>query len=114
MDHPVPHIGMRPVHPGEILREDYLKPLGMSANALAQALKVPASRVNDIVLERRGITVDSAPAPGALLRRRRADLDEFADCLRDQVGRQGSGEEDRGRDAAAGAMIRACPRANMT
>jgi addiction module HigA family antidote len=51
---------MRPVHPGEILREDYLKPLGMSANALAKALRVPASRINDIVLERRGITVDTA------------------------------------------------------
>ncbi len=55
-----PKNGLRPVHPGEILREDYLKPLGMSANALSQALKVPASRVNDIVLERRGITVDTA------------------------------------------------------
>ncbi|MGL4233068.1 MAG: HigA family addiction module antitoxin [Casimicrobium sp.] len=52
--------GMRPVHPGEVLREDYLKPLGMSANALAAALKVPASRINDIVLERRGVTVDTA------------------------------------------------------
>ena len=52
--------GMRPVHPGEILREEYLAPLSMSANALAQALKVPASRINDIVLERRGITVDTA------------------------------------------------------
>jgi len=55
-----PKNGIRPVHPGEVLREDYLKPLGISANALSQALKVPASRVNDIVLERRGITVDSA------------------------------------------------------
>ncbi len=43
-----PKNGLRPVHPGEILREDYLKPLGISANALAQSLKVPASRVNDI------------------------------------------------------------------
>jgi addiction module HigA family antidote len=60
MSIPAPANGMRPIHPGEILREDYLKPLGMSANALAQALKVPASRVNDIVLERRGITVDTA------------------------------------------------------
>ncbi len=51
---------MRPVHPGEILREDYLKPLSMSANALAKALRVPASRINDIVLERRGITIDTA------------------------------------------------------
>ncbi len=55
-----PENGLRPIHPGEILREDYLKPLGISANALAQSLKVPASRVNDIVLERRGITVDTA------------------------------------------------------
>lgn len=51
---------MRPIHPGEVLREDYLMPLGMSPHALAQALKVPPSRINDIVLERRGITVDTA------------------------------------------------------
>lgn len=51
---------MRPVHPGEVLREDYLGPLGMSANAPARALHVPASRVNDILLERRGVTVDTA------------------------------------------------------
>ena len=55
-----PKNGMRPVHPGEVLREDFLKPLGMSANALANALSVPASRINDIVLERRGVTVDTA------------------------------------------------------
>lgn len=52
--------GMRPVHPGEILREDYLVPLDMSANALAKALNVPAPRVNDVVRERRGITADTA------------------------------------------------------
>jgi antitoxin HigA-1 len=52
--------GMRPVHPGEILREEYLKPLGMSANALANRLHVPASRINDIVLERRGVSADTA------------------------------------------------------
>ncbi|MGH8771366.1 MAG: HigA family addiction module antitoxin [Burkholderiales bacterium] len=52
--------GMRPVHPGEVLREDYLIPLNMSANALAKALNVPAPRVNDIVRERRGITADTA------------------------------------------------------
>lgn len=52
--------GMRPVHPGEILREDYLEELGMSANALAKALRVSAPRVNDIVRERRGITADTA------------------------------------------------------
>lgn len=52
--------GMRPVHPGEILKEEYLAPMGMSVNALAKALKVPASRVNDIVLGRRGVTADTA------------------------------------------------------
>lgn len=52
--------GMRPVHPGEVLREDYLTPLGMSGNALARHLLVPASRINDILLERRGITADTA------------------------------------------------------
>lgn len=51
---------MRPVHPGEILREEYLAPLGMSANALATHLRVPATRINDIVRERRGITPDTA------------------------------------------------------
>lgn len=52
--------GMRPMHPGETLREDYLKPLQMSANALSKALHVPAGRVNDIVLERRGVKLDTA------------------------------------------------------
>lgn len=55
-----PKNAMRPMHPGEVLREDYLIPLDMSANALSIALNVPASRINDIVLERRGITVDTA------------------------------------------------------
>jgi addiction module HigA family antidote len=52
--------GMRPVHPGEILKEDFLKPAGLTANALAKALHVPAPRINDIVRERRGITADTA------------------------------------------------------
>lgn len=52
--------GMRAVHPGEVLREDYLGPLGLSINALARALHVPASRIGDIVLERRAITADTA------------------------------------------------------
>jgi addiction module HigA family antidote len=51
---------MRPIHPGEILREEFLLPLGLSANALAKALRVPVTRVNDIVRERRGITGDTA------------------------------------------------------
>jgi addiction module HigA family antidote len=51
---------MRPIHPGEILREEYLAPLGMSANALAMALHVPAPRINDVVRERRAVTPDTA------------------------------------------------------
>jgi len=52
--------GMRPMHPGEILREEYLVPLGLSAHALAVALRVPAPRINDIVRERRAVTPDTA------------------------------------------------------
>jgi addiction module HigA family antidote len=51
---------MRPIHPGEILKEDYLSELDITPNALAKALHVPASRINDIVLERRAITPDTA------------------------------------------------------
>jgi addiction module HigA family antidote len=51
---------MRPVHPGEILREDYLVPLGMSATALAKALNVPGARIGAIVRERRAVTADTA------------------------------------------------------
>jgi addiction module HigA family antidote len=49
-----------PIHPGEILREEFLLPLDMSANQLALALRVPATRINDIVNEKRGITADTA------------------------------------------------------
>jgi addiction module HigA family antidote len=52
--------GMRPIHPGEILREEYLAPLGMSANALAYALNVPANRVSSILSGRRAVTADTA------------------------------------------------------
>lgn len=47
-------------HPGEVLREEFLKPLDMSANRLAQALRVDAPRINDIVRERRGVSPDTA------------------------------------------------------
>lgn len=49
-----------PVHPGEILREEFMAPLGLSSNAVARAIEVAPSRVNDIVLERRGVTADTA------------------------------------------------------
>lgn len=52
--------GMRAVHPGEVLREDFLVPLGLSVNALALALGVPATRIHEIVKERRSITADTA------------------------------------------------------
>ena len=49
-----------PIHPGEVLREEFLAPLGMSAHELALALRVPATRISDIVNEKRGITADTA------------------------------------------------------
>lgn len=49
---------MRAVHPGEVLRDEYLAPLSLSVNALAMALGVPATRIHEIVKERRGITAD--------------------------------------------------------
>ena len=52
--------GMRPIHPGEILREEFLLPLGITPHALAIALQVPAPRINDIVRERRAITANTA------------------------------------------------------
>jgi addiction module HigA family antidote len=51
---------LAPVHPGEILRDDFLEPMKISVYTLAQVIKVPRSRVNDIVLGRRGITADTA------------------------------------------------------
>jgi addiction module HigA family antidote len=49
-----------PIHPGEILREDYLKPLGLTMNQLALGLRVPVTRISEIVHERRSITADTA------------------------------------------------------
>ncbi len=52
--------GMRPIHPGEILREEYIIPLGISVHALSLALRVPATRLHEIVKERRSLTPDTA------------------------------------------------------
>jgi addiction module HigA family antidote len=49
-----------PIHPGTILREEFMLPRGLSQNALARALNVPPRRINEIVLEKRGITADTA------------------------------------------------------
>ncbi len=51
---------MPPLHPGEMLREEFMRPLGLSANALALALRVPVTRISEIVNERRSITADTA------------------------------------------------------
>lgn len=49
-----------PIHPGEILLEEFLKPMGISQYRLAASIHVPARRINEIVLEKRGITADTA------------------------------------------------------
>ena len=51
---------LKPIHPGEQLREEFMVPLGLSSNALARALGVTPARINDIVRERRGISADTA------------------------------------------------------
>jgi addiction module HigA family antidote len=51
---------MRPIHPGEVLREEFLAPFDLSANRLAQAIGVPTNRVTELVAERRSMTADTA------------------------------------------------------
>lgn len=51
---------MYPVHPGEILLEEFMKPMGISQNGLAKALKVPLRRINEIIHGERSVTVDTA------------------------------------------------------
>jgi addiction module HigA family antidote len=51
---------LHPVHPGEVLLEEFLKPMGLSQNKLALNIGVPARRINEIVLEKRKITADTA------------------------------------------------------
>jgi addiction module HigA family antidote len=51
---------LKPVHPGEILKEEFMVPLGLSMNKMAMDLRVPVTRIADIVKERRGITADTA------------------------------------------------------
>jgi len=58
---------LEPIHPGEILEEDFMRPLGLSANALARRIDVPVTRISEMVRGRRGITADTALRLGALL-----------------------------------------------
>ena len=59
---------MPPVHPGEILREEFLKPLGLSVYAVAKAIRVPQTRLHEIVHQTRGVTADTALRLGRYLR----------------------------------------------
>ena len=55
------------IHPGEVLLEEFLTPLGISQNALARATKVPPRRINEIVLRKRGVSADTAVRLAAAL-----------------------------------------------
>jgi addiction module HigA family antidote len=59
---------LKPIHPGEILQEEFLKPLGLSQNKVAIAIGVPPRRINEIVLGKRGISADTALRLGAFFR----------------------------------------------
>lgn len=61
---------LRNVHPGEVLLEEFLKPMNLSQNAIARAIGVPPRRVNEIVLGKRGITADTAIRLADILERR--------------------------------------------
>jgi antitoxin component HigA of HigAB toxin-antitoxin module len=67
---------IKPPHPGETIKEDYLVPLGMSVNRLAEALGIGASRLNEIVRGKRGLTAEHRAASGTLLRNQRRVLAE--------------------------------------
>lgn len=54
------HKKLPPIHPGEVLQEEFLKPMGLSQNKLALNIGVPARRINEIVLKKRKITADTA------------------------------------------------------
>ncbi len=84
----------KPVHPGKILQEEFLEPLGLSQNKLALALRVPARRINEIVLGKRRITADTALRLGRYFGmsarfwmnlQARYDLDTAEDALGDRI-----------------------------
>ena len=85
---------LKPVHPGKILQEEFLEPLGLSQNKLALALRVPARRINEIVLGKRRITADTALRLGRYFGmsarfwmnlQARFDLDTAEDALGDRI-----------------------------
>lgn len=85
---------LSPVHPGKILRDEFLTPLALSVYRLARAIKVPRPRLNDIILGRRGVTVDTALRLGRYFGttpdfwinlQTRYDLDMADEVLRDRI-----------------------------
>lgn len=88
---------LHPVHPGEILLEEFLKPMNLSQNRLAFGIGVPARRINEIVLRKRGITADTAlrlaryfgtSAEFWLGLQAQYDLDITADALGDRLDKE--------------------------
>ncbi|MDE0110214.1 MAG: HigA family addiction module antitoxin [Bryobacterales bacterium] len=86
-----------PVHPGEILRDEFLRPLGLSVYRLALSLKISRPRLNDIVLGRRGVTIDTALRLGRYFGttpefwinlQARHDLDVAEQALRSEIERE--------------------------
>lgn len=88
---------LHPVHPGEILLEEFLKPMGLSQNKLAVNIGVPARRINEIVLEKRKISADTALRLGRFFGtssefwlglQSQYDLDVAADVLGDRLKKE--------------------------
>ena len=100
---PAKKIKLAPLHPGEILREDFMKPLGLSINALARALRVPPNHVSGVVNQKRGIS--------ALMALRLARYFDTSPEL--WLGLQQDYELDLARDTAADRIAKeALPRAS--
>jgi len=85
---------LAPIHPGEVLREDFMEPLGLSANRLAMELRVPVTRIADLIRERRAITPDTALRLGRFFNttarywlnlQAAFDLESAEDELRDEI-----------------------------
>ena len=88
---------LRPVHPGEILLEEFLEPMGLSQNQVTLALRVPARRINEIVHGKRAVTADTALRLGRFFGmsaqfwmnlQARYDLDFAEDALGDRLERE--------------------------
>ncbi len=88
---------LQPVHPGEVLQEEFLGPLGLSQNRLALCIGVPARRINEIVLGKRGISADTAlrlarffgtSAQFWMALQMRYDLDRAEDALGSRLERE--------------------------